>query len=51
MKWFKERGIEPALGHDGEDHFLEFDIPSEWPPKKVKDFNRELAGKLGERPR
>lgn len=45
LNWLKSWAIEPALEHDGEHHYFEFDYPGDWDTEKRIDFRWELCTK------
>jgi hypothetical protein len=45
LNWLKSWGIEPALEHDGDHHYFEFDFPDDWDTAKRISLKWDLAKK------
>lgn len=43
LNWLESWGIEPALEHDGEHHYFEFEVPDYWDKEKRIEFRWELC--------
>lgn len=42
VNFLRQRGIEPAVGSDGECAYLEYALPGDWEPQQTRKFMQEV---------